>query len=55
MIALRHAQGLEPAETADLKLLMGRRYFPNPWNLPGWREVCEAIPCPAPPAGAECL
>ena len=20
--------------------------FPNTWNLPGWREVCEAIPQP---------
>ena len=20
--------------------------FPNKWNFPGWREVCEAIPVP---------
>ncbi len=20
--------------------------FPNKWNFPGWREVCEAIPIP---------
>ena len=20
--------------------------FPNTWNFPGWREVCEAIPVP---------
>ena len=25
------------------------RGFPNLWNFPGWREVCEAIPLPAPP------
>lgn len=22
------------------------RGFPNMWNFPGWREVCEAIPVP---------
>ena len=22
------------------------RDFPNKWNFPGWREVCEAIPVP---------
>ena len=22
--------------------------FPNTWNFPGWRDVCEAIPIPAP-------
>jgi uncharacterized protein len=22
------------------------RGFPNEWNFPGWREVCEAIPVP---------
>ncbi|MGA0900748.1 MAG: YkgJ family cysteine cluster protein [Luteolibacter sp.] len=21
--------------------------FPNKWNFPGWRDVCEAIPIPA--------
>lgn len=21
--------------------------FPNTWNFPGWRDVCEAIPVPA--------
>ena len=21
--------------------------FPNKWNFPGWRQVCEAIPAPA--------
>ena len=20
--------------------------FPNTWNFPGWREVCEAVPLP---------
>ncbi len=20
--------------------------FPNTWNFPGWRDVCEAIPVP---------
>lgn len=20
--------------------------FPNTWNFPGWRQVCEAIPVP---------
>ena len=22
--------------------------FPNRWNFPGWRDVCEAIPVPRP-------
>ena len=22
--------------------------FPNTWNFPGWREVCEAVPVPVP-------
>lgn len=22
------------------------RGFPNTWNFPGWREVCEAVPVP---------
>jgi Fe-S-cluster containining protein len=22
--------------------------FPNTWNFPGWREICEAIPVPRP-------
>ena len=22
------------------------RGFPNTWNFPGWRKVCEAIPVP---------
>ncbi len=22
--------------------------FPNRWNFPGWRDVCEAIPVPVP-------
>ena len=22
------------------------RGFPNAWNFPGWREVCEALPVP---------
>ena len=22
--------------------------FPNTWNFPGWRDVCEAIPVPQP-------
>jgi uncharacterized protein len=26
--------------------------FPNTWNFPGWREVCEAIEVPAPDARA---
>jgi Fe-S-cluster containining protein len=20
--------------------------FPNKWNFPGWRDVCEAVPVP---------
>lgn len=24
--------------------------FPNTWNFPGWREVCEAIPVTVTPA-----
>jgi uncharacterized protein len=24
--------------------------FPNDWNFPGWREVCEAIELPTSPA-----
>lgn len=23
------------------------RDFPNKWNFPGWRKVCEAVPVPA--------
>jgi hypothetical protein len=23
--------------------------FPNKWNFPGWRQVCEAIPVPIKP------
>ena len=23
--------------------------FPNTWNFPGWREVCEAVPALTPP------
>lgn len=23
------------------------RGFPNKWNFPGWRQVCEAVPVPA--------
>lgn len=23
------------------------RGFPNAWNFPGWRAVCEAVPVPA--------
>lgn len=26
------------------------RGFPNDWNFPGWRDVCEAIPVDRPPA-----
>jgi Fe-S-cluster containining protein len=22
------------------------RAFPNDWNFPGWRQVCEAVPIP---------
>ena len=25
------------------------RDFPNKWNFPGWRQVCEAIPVPVQP------
>jgi Fe-S-cluster containining protein len=25
------------------------RAFPNAWNFPGWRDVCEAIPGPVDP------
>jgi Fe-S-cluster containining protein len=30
-------QGAKPRQCAG---------FPNTWNFPGWREVCEAIPLP---------
>ncbi len=30
------------------------RGFPNTWNFPGWREVCEAVPVPVTrPAGID--
>jgi Fe-S-cluster containining protein len=30
------------------------RGFPNKWNFPGWRQVCEAIPLPHnPPSPAQ--
>ena len=28
-------QGAKPAQCAG---------FPNAWNFPGWRDVCEAVP-----------
>lgn len=31
-------QAVKPQQCSD---------FPNKWNFPGWREVCEAIPVPA--------
>ncbi len=31
-------QSAKPAQCAG---------FPNTWNFPGWRDVCEAIPLPA--------
>ena len=27
--------------------------FPNRWNFPGWREVCEAVPVPTDGRAAE--
>ena len=27
------------------------RDFPNKWNFPGWRQVCEAIPVEMPVTG----
>ena len=27
--------------------------FPNTWNFPGWREVCEAVPSLHPPPASE--
>lgn len=30
-------QPVKPQQCAD---------FPNKWNFPGWRDVCEAIPVP---------
>ena len=27
------------------------RDFPNKWNFPGWRQVCDAIPVPSPTSG----
>ncbi|HEX4086649.1 MAG TPA: YkgJ family cysteine cluster protein [Chthoniobacteraceae bacterium] len=33
---------IQPVKPAQCKA------FPNSWNFPGWREVCEAIPCPPP-------
>ena len=38
-------QAVKPQQCSD---------FPNKWNFPGWREVCEAIPVPA-DAGANAL
>lgn len=29
------------------------RDFPNKWNFPGWRQVCEAIPVEIPSSKAE--
>lgn len=26
--------------------------FPNRWNFPGWRDVCEAVPVPRPDPSA---
>jgi len=28
------------------------RAFPNRWNFPGWRSICEAIPRPIDPVPA---
>lgn len=28
------------------------RGFPNAWNFPGWRDVCEAVPVPVQAAKA---
>jgi Fe-S-cluster containining protein len=33
---------IQPAKPAQC------RGFPNEWNFPGWREVCEAVPTIAP-------
>jgi Fe-S-cluster containining protein len=33
-----HIQSVKPLQC---------RGFPNEWNFPGWREVCEAIEVPA--------
>ncbi len=29
------------------------REFPNGWNFPGWRQVCEAVPVPLLAEGAD--
>jgi len=31
---------IQPAKPAQCK------GFPNHWNFPGWRDVCEAVPVP---------
>lgn len=36
--------GVKPGQCRD---------FPNAWNFPGWREVCEAIPVTIPVAKVE--
>jgi Fe-S-cluster containining protein len=27
--------------------------FPNTWNFPGWRDVCEAVEMPAKPSSTQ--
>ena len=56
----RSGLSLIEKENHECIMLVGRSYrihqvkpaqcagFPNQWNFPGWREVCEAIPVPTP-------
>ena len=40
---------LEGADCAVQAVKPGQcRGFPNAWNFPGWRAVCEAVPLPRP-------
>ena len=41
-----HACAIQPVKPSQC------RGFPNAWNFPGWRDVCEAIAQPLPDAEA---
>jgi len=36
-------EGLNTCRIQDVKPIQCQG-FPNKWNFPGWREVCEAVP-----------
>ena len=40
-------EGINTCRIQHIKPLQCRG-FPNAWNFPGWQEVCEAVPVPAP-------